>query len=73
MGVIQVREISMTCCWERRRPRRPIIGKRRATAYPTVSERTLIRLPCLFMVTSLTRGARVYRLLTEAIADGGPS
>ncbi len=43
-SVIQVRGISMTYCWERRRPRGPIIesvgGKRRATAYPTVSERT---------------------------------
>ena len=44
MGMAQVRGISTTRGWERRRPRRPIIEsvdrKRRATASPTVSERS---------------------------------
>ncbi len=47
-GVTQIRGISTTHGRERRRPRRSIIEsvdrKRRATAYPTVSDRTRCRI-----------------------------
>ena len=71
-GVTQVRGISTTRGWEHRRPRRPLIEladhKRRATAYPTVSERTREVPP-----GSVRLDARRKRLYWHTVSGRGDS